>query len=638
VEQAPTITRPYEKHGDILARIDRTRREWRTINIFEGVLLFLTVWLGVWLCFLAGEIWIRFPPFMRQAMLILLGVAFAAGFVWFVLRRVLQDRTPEEIAILVESAYPETDNALINAVRLGKDETVSSWSLVNAAIQESADRTADLAFYRAVDRRRFRRYGVATGALVVALTVLLLLFPHRVQNAFARIVRPRADIRRIGSVRLKQVLPGDCTLASGDTLAVSAVIEPEETRDIDAILIYQANPRVTVSTDCTSPDPKYIADRITAPIVKAVKGVRGVKGVRPGPGLISGTSIVEIEFHPGTDVAAAARRVENSVAAIRRHLPRDAADPRIAKSGGKKTQRMRMVSDEEFKAQVRDVKADLRYRVRVADTESDWYAVTVVERPVVIGISLDYKYPAYTRLPERRVEQSDGNISAIVGTVVDIAIRSNNRIKKGQLKIDADDHPLHVQASRRVLTTSLSLAKDSTYTIHIMDELEHYNREPIVRSIQATPDEKPRAEIPQPGKDRTLTAGDTLQLTIRGSDDFGMALVELISRKEGEEEEKTIKQWTDFADRKQVSLAFDWVFDKTLYKNGQVIRYFARITDNNNISGPGVGRSAEYRVRLEDLAAKKEEATKKYSDWQMRLEEVLKQQKELREKTRLLEQ
>jgi len=553
------MAREYQEYEAVASLLDRVRSSWRAANIVGGILLYTSVLLVVILmavgveCFLADS-----PIWLRRALGGTVAGVTVLGLAIFVLWRILQDRSDEEFALLVEREFPEIDNGLINAVRLAQDEMVSSPALVAAGMRETLQRAQAIEATRAVNRRHVKRYGVSAAALAALALALAVFVPGRIANAIQRIFKPQANLAKIGDVKILGVAPGDCTgdnaLVAGETLTVTVTVEPLGFRDVDADLSYR----------------------------------------------------------------------EENESILKEH-------------------RLRMVDDTSFRGEIREVKVPLEYQARVGDSSTRFFEVEVVEPPSITGIEVDYQYPAYTGEPPKIEKDSDGTIRGVVGTYFGMRVRSNRPLRKSWLRLDHEEDVAMtptIGGSGAFLPQRMKIERDRVYTLHIVDERGYENREPVQRNIRALVDGKPTVKIAQPGKDTVVAPGDRLPVVVRADDDYGFSKVALVGRlRRGNEESKDalIHQWQQIPDGKKIVLTWDWFFDKKNYLSGDIMRYYVVVEDNNNVSGPGVGKSSEFEVRVRDPETVKKERVEKYENWQAELEKVLNDQVRLRESTTTLE-
>ena len=309
--------------------------------------------------------------------------------------------------------------------------------------------------------------------------------------------------------------------------------------------------------------------------------------------------------------------------------------------GEERIQVMSPRSEIMFACDVPGVKTPFKYRVEVGGTQSRWYRVRIVDEPQVIGITLKYFYPEYSGKPSETVKNSDGNIKALAGSVLDMVVLANKKIRQARIRIDdKQETQLVVSPEGTTLTTPkrMKIDKDGTYTIQVSDFEGYTNRNPITYYIRAEPDEKPIVKIGLPGKDTSVALDAALALGIKAADDFGVSKVELLCQKAPKdkpepEPEHIVQAWDAFPDPKNASLAFDWKFPKNQYKIGDSVKYYVRATDNRPGKEPNVGESSKFKVEIKDLRAEKAAKQKAYFEWRSHVEKALDMQKDARRQT-----
>ena len=553
------MTPEYPEYKEVRKAIARVRRQWKRVHVGSGLLLFICVLLAALLVAVGMEMLLFLPPAgLRLALgaaAVAVGLAFLLGFA----RRLTQNRSQESVALLVERAYPEIDNGLINAVQLAHDATVICPDLVRAAMRETLHRVEAVRLANAVDRRRMKRYGVAALVLAAIAALVAVVWPDRALSAGRRLLRPSLNQGRIGSVVIVEVKPGDRTgtdaLLSGNALGVTA----------------------------------------------------------------------RIKEAPGLDLDGAIEYLEEG-------------DTRW------RTLRMRMVDDTSFQGELRGVKKPFVYRVRLDGSASRDFKVEVVEPPRVTGVDVAYQFPAYTGKKPERVSDTDGAVRAVPGTQFTVTLHSDHRLKKAILLLGTkqEELPLALSEDRMAATHAkpLTIREDSTYALEIHDERGHRNRSPIQRQIRALPDAKPSVKLLLPGRDVTVPPGGSLTIQARATDDFGLAKAELwavLKRSGTSGKYEPIHAWKDLPREKRVSLGWTWVFDPKNYVSGDVLRYYVKVTDNNDVGKPGVGESAKLEVRILDEKQAQKEKAERYGTWQERLQRVLEDQLDLRKDTATLE-
>jgi len=204
----------------------RGRRIMMANRLVLGGLVWGTVCLGVWLVLCFMDNLLHLPPGLRLA-LILSWVGLVIFEFWKnLLSPILQLEGLEGTALLLEREHNVPENMLINALcfesrEFNSDEKPFALQTVDTAV--SLMSTADLG--KLWDRRRIRKWLIAF--LIIMLFWMIYGFSQSryVVNAFARFIRPLADVPPAGSVVLKVTPDSDVTIAEADDLLVSVEVK-----------------------------------------------------------------------------------------------------------------------------------------------------------------------------------------------------------------------------------------------------------------------------------------------------------------------------------------------------------------------------------------------------------------------------
>ncbi|MCL2117072.1 MAG: hypothetical protein FWH27_01465 [Planctomycetaceae bacterium] len=190
----------------------------------------------------------------------------------------------------------------------------------------------------------------------------------------------------------------------------------------------------------------------------------------------------------------------------------------------------------------RGFEESLTYRIEVADARSKNYSVTVNPSIAMDVKSVEYHYPAYTRLPMRTAENS-GDLRAVEGTEVVITARSNIAMSQATLIPDGDTAravKLQIAPSKTEAHGPLTLGFDpnqpdkpvcTTYTLRCWDDNQRTNPLPSVYRLEVVRDEPPAIKWVDGIDDREpmqLALNEPLEVAVEARDpDFGLHHVRL---------------------------------------------------------------------------------------------------------------
>src|SRR5699024_7142168 len=117
------------------------------------------------------------------------------------------------------------------------------------------------------------------------------------------------------------------------------------------------------------------------------------------------------------------------------------------------------------------------------------YRLTVHPAPMVTAVSIDYDFPDYTGVPDRKGIEG-GNVEAIEGTRVAVHATTNEPAQAGTLDLTADNAaPMTVSPEdAHQLTGQFVVRKSGTYTIKFRTTGNQLNPNPVVYDIHAITD------------------------------------------------------------------------------------------------------------------------------------------------------
>jgi phage host-nuclease inhibitor protein Gam len=163
------------------------------------------------------------------ALRVILGAGFLLTMAFLAVRHLIvplmKPVTPEEAAILIERAFPELDNRLINASRLSRD--VHTPAIVLTMIHEEAGRmVAALDLRNVLPVKSVKPLAMAAGAALLLLLIYAVALPDYFVNAVKRYAMPAAFTPPITRTMLN-VSPGTVTIVEGNSVVVRADVSGE---------------------------------------------------------------------------------------------------------------------------------------------------------------------------------------------------------------------------------------------------------------------------------------------------------------------------------------------------------------------------------------------------------------------------
>lgn len=270
--------------------------------------------------------------------------------------------------------------------------------------------------------------------------------------------------------------------------------------------------------------------------------------------------------------------------------------------------------DGTFSYEMPALKSTTIYRVSAGDVSSDEYTLTVIDRPMVKMLRLNLAFPAYAKLPYRQLDDNVGDVTALRGTRITFSLEANKSLAEAKLVFTQPVNETNAKPNSHSLTVSgnkasgsLTLLKEQTYYIHLVDEENITSAEPIEYSLKIVPDAFPTAQILFPGTNIDIAENSRLNMLYKITDDFGFSSLRLAYRLIQSRYEQP---WEDFrylavpipsAIVNEGDIAHLWPLSELNLVPEDVVSYYLEVFDNDNISGPKSGRSEIYTLRLPSL-------------------------------------
>lgn len=252
------------------------------------------------------------------------------------------------------------------------------------------------------------------------------------------------------------------------------------------------------------------------------------------------------------------------------------------------------------------LKLTTAYHVRAGDVRSDDFTLTVLDRPMVNMLRLNLAFPAYAKLPPRQLDDNVGDVTALRGTRISLAVESNKPLAGAILVFsDSTTTPLKIDNTRAAGT--VALLKERTYHIRLTDMEGIASSEPIEYALKIVPDASPTAQILFPGTNIDIAENARLNMLYSIKDDFGFSSLRLAYRliqsryEQSWDEYKFVAVPIPAGTSTEADIAHLWSLSGLNLVPEDVVSYYLEVFDNDNISGPKSGTSDVYTLRLPSL-------------------------------------
>ena len=282
-----------------------------------------------------------------------------------------------------------------------------------------------------------------------------------------------------------------------------------------------------------------------------------------------------------------------------------------------------------YRVTLEKVSRPLQYYISVKEVVSAQYQLTISDEPVVTRFQYRLNYPAYTQLQPQTLPANAGDIQTLFGTEVVFTGESNRSLEKASLTFEeSGDVPLEIREQMpqqsstqptedgqmqetppmpRLMQGSFIAQQSGNYNIRITDVEGFTNRDPVNYTLTVFEDAVPDVSIVVPARDTVLDNKMLVELKVEAADDYGVQELQLVYRIEIEGAEVVsvpLKRWSvEGADvRRSVFLTYTWDVDRISIFPGETLAYYVQALDNDNVSGPNIGKSHTYTLRFPSLS------------------------------------
>jgi hypothetical protein len=287
------------------------------------------------------------------------------------------------------------------------------------------------------------------------------------------------------------------------------------------------------------------------------------------------------------------------------------------------------------------VQTDATYYAQAHDGRSNTYRIRVEDRPVVRGTAVTLTYPAYMSRPSETREGAGADILAPVGSVAEIRITANKPLQSATAIAGGVRTPWTVEDTNA--RGKVTIMRDGTLTLALTDRRGFVSRPNAVFLFRAIPDKPPSARILKPARDLERSPVGSVAIEAAAADDYGIGAMVLKVAAPKQTRSSPLSP-VAAPDRRSVRAGAALNLAGLGLKDGDIVTYRVEVRDTDNITGPHMAASAEYRIRIIGLNEMREradadvrreaEALRRLVAQERRIEEQLRQARQTPERAR----
>jgi uncharacterized protein DUF4175 len=309
-------------------------------------------------------------------------------------------------------------------------------------------------------------------------------------------------------------------------------------------------------------------------------------------------SLYAILVEPGD--ATVARGGDQLVAARLYGFQSDSVDLLVRRADSTGWTRVVMTRDTtggRYTFRLLDIAGAMDYVVESNNIRSRVFHLGVADLPYVRTMRHEYRFPAYTQLAPKVIEDGS-DIVALGGTVVRVKITPTRPAVGGRIVLDHGDTVGLAAQSDGTLEGALRISRPGFYKVELRTADGRTVPASLDYSIDVLPDRPPTVGFNKPGHDSKVLAVDEVYTEVKAEDDYGVQRVDLVYSVNGGPEktirvhENTGKNLTDLAAGHTLML------EDFKLEPGDVISYYARAYDNNAVSGAQTATTDIYFLQV----------------------------------------
>ncbi len=289
---------------------------------------------------------------------------------------------------------------------------------------------------------------------------------------------------------------------------------------------------------------------------------------------------------------------------------------------------MTAVGQDQFRHTLSQLTEPLTLRVWGGDARNDPVVVELVERPRVTAAEITVVPPAYTGEPSYQLRDERTLIEVLPGSEVALAFSPSQNLTSVVLHSgESTVGPVSYDGTRFVARFQPQI--DANYWFELTDELGLKNTNPRQFLVRLQVDQPPAVRLDVPDARSLITTQAVLRAEVEVKDRFGLARAELRARVGGEDDQ-IVGSFEVSRGSKQLTSSRDIGVASLGVTEGGTLVVLARAEDLNDVTGPGVGKSAELAYRVVSVEELLSELARREQEFYQEFNQLVEMQEKIR--------
>jgi hypothetical protein len=314
-------------------------------------------------------------------------------------------------------------------------------------------------------------------------------------------------------------------------------------------------------------------------------------------------------------------------------------------SRGRPSQTAKKLPDNDFEVTFTNVIEEFEFRARGGDAVTDPVQVKLVEPPAPKDLKLTVRAPKYAKEMIEELPAGKGPYYVLKGSTLIIKGKANKPLSKAELVIErggADLSPVRMPLTLKKGGSDFSgelgpeQLEAGKYILELTDEGGLKSKRPTSFAVNLKNDREPRFAAPRVHGVSGMVIGKArIPYAAKITDDFAVTKVVLAYKWRGESSDAGDQGTTEPgslagtlpSDSVDLSDVFD--MEKLNLQPGSTLTLVIEATDNDDVSGPNVGKSPEFAIRVVTEEQLRSDILRREKEQRQEFERLLKNQEDL---------
>jgi len=312
-----------------------------------------------------------------------------------------------------------------------------------------------------------------------------------------------------------------------------------------------------------------------------------------------------------------------------------------SQGGPSGTEPMVMVGDSVFRTVVKNVLEPFRFRASGGDATTPWHEVRLVERPAVESLSLGYLPPDYIGTKRVALPSNIGPHAVPKGSTLVVEGVATKALAAATLaygKLKGERCELSPPRRFRIAIAGERL-KSGAYAIALEDTAGYASKQPARFSLKVVTDSKPTVRARLDGIGDLIVPRATIPIACRITDDYAVVSADIVHAHHLESEDPPEPKRAPFGrpelfGGREVATTHRLEAEPLGLEAGSLFTFRIEARDNDAVSGPKVGASGTFSLRVVTEDELRAELLRREQEQRMEFERLLRDQQKLLENTR----